>query len=43
MIEIIIGIGVGVALGIYILSQIKCVIRNNIFNKNIKEYEKRNK
>ena len=43
MIEIIIGIGVGIALGMYISSQIKCHIRRNIFNKNIKEYEQKEK
>ena len=39
--EIVIGIGVGIALGIYISSQIKCHIRKNIFNKNLKEYDKK--
>jgi len=41
MIEIIIVLGVGIALGMYITSQIKCSIRRNIFNKNVKEYEKK--
>jgi len=43
MIELIIGIGVGVVLGMYITSQIKCHIRRSIFNNNIKEYDKNNK
>tara|TARA_R100001224_G_scaffold25376_1_gene13549 strand:- start:1634 stop:1768 length:135 start_codon:yes stop_codon:yes gene_type:complete len=42
MIEIIIILGVGVVLGMYITSQIKCHIRRNIFNNNIKEYDKKN-
>ena len=37
--EIIIGLGVGIALGMYISSQIKCHIRKNIFNNNLKSYE----
>ena len=41
MIEIITILGVGIALGMYISSQIKCHIRRNIFNKNVKEYEKK--
>ena len=40
MIELIIAIGVGIVIGMYITSQIKCSIRRNIFNKNIEEYEK---
>ena len=40
MIELIIAIGVGIVLGMYITSQIKCSIRKSIFNKNIEEYEK---
>ena len=43
MIEIITILGVGIALGMYISSQIKCHIRRNIFNKNIKEYEQKEK
>jgi hypothetical protein len=43
MIELIIAIGVGVVLGMYITSQIKCSIRKSIFNKNIEEYDKKNK
>ena len=31
--------GLGVTIGIYISSQIKCHIRNNINMKNLKEYE----
>jgi len=42
MIEIIIILGVGVVLGMYIASQIKCHIRRNIFNNNIEEYDKKN-
>ena len=34
-------IGVGVVIGMYITSQIKCCIRKNIFRKNIEQYEKR--
>ena len=41
MIELIIILGVGVVLGMYITSQIKCSIRRNIFNKNVEEYEKK--
>ena len=33
--------GIGVTIGIYISSQIKCNIRKNIFNNNIKEYEEK--
>jgi len=36
-------VGLGIAIGMYISSQIKCRIRKSILNKNIKEYEKRNK
>jgi len=42
MIELIIGIGVGIVLGMYITSQIKCHIRRNIFDNNMKEYDKKN-
>ena len=31
----------GIAIGMYISSQIKCHIRKNIFNKNVEEYEKK--
>ena len=41
MIELIIILGVGIVIGIYITSQIKCSIRRNIFNKNVEEYEKK--
>ena len=41
MIELIIILGVGIVLGMYITSQIKCSIRKNIFRKNIEQYEKR--
>jgi len=43
MIELIIVLGVGVVLGMYITSQIKCSIRRNIFNKNVEQYDKKNK
>ena len=39
--EIIVGIGVGIALGMYVSSQLKCHIRNNISRNNFKEYCKR--
>ena len=32
--------GLGVTLGIYISSQIKCSIRRNIFNNNVKNHER---
>ena len=41
MIELIIAIGVGIVVGMYITSQIKCSIRRNIFNKNVENYEKK--
>ena len=31
----------GITIGMYISSQIKCHIRRNIFNKNVEEYEKK--
>ena len=34
-------LGLGVTIGMYISSQIKCNIRKNIFNNNIKEYEEK--
>ena len=43
MTELIIILGVGVVLGMYITSQIKCSIRKSIFNKNIEEYDKNQK
>ena len=33
--------GIGVTIGIYISSQIKCSIRKNIMRNNLKEYEKK--
>ena len=33
----------GVAIGMYISSQIKCHIRKNIFNNNIKKYDEKKK
>ena len=43
MIELIIVLGAGVVIGMYVTSQIKCSIRRNIFNKNIEEYDKNDK
>tara|TARA_R100000655_G_scaffold33137_1_gene65290 strand:+ start:1965 stop:2102 length:138 start_codon:yes stop_codon:yes gene_type:complete len=43
MIELIIILGVGIVIGMYITSQIKCSIRKNIFNNNIKEYDEKKK
>ena len=37
----IMAIFLGIAIGMYISSQIKCHIRRNIFNKNVEEYEKK--
>jgi hypothetical protein len=42
MIELIIILGVGIVIGMYITSQIKCSIRRNIFKNNLKEYDKNN-
>ena len=42
MIELIIVLGIGIVLGMYITSQIKCSIRKSIFNKNLEEYDKNN-
>ena len=33
--------GIGVTIGIYISSQLKCHIRKNINRKNLEEYEKK--
>ena len=42
MIPVLVIVGfVGATIGMYISSQIKCHIRKNIFNNNIKEYEKK--
>jgi len=43
MIELIIILGVGIVLGMYITSQIKCSIRRSIFNKNLEKYEQEEK
>jgi hypothetical protein len=43
MIELTIILGVGIVLGMYITSQIKCSIRRNIFNNNIKKYDEKEK
>ena len=37
MIELIVGIGVGIVLGMYVTSQIKCHIRARINNKELIE------
>ena len=39
--EIIIVLGIGIALGMYITSQIKCNIRQNIFNNNLKKHDEK--
>ena len=36
-------LGVGIALGMYISSQIKCHIRRNIFNNNLKKHDEEKK
>ena len=41
--ELIIILGVGIVIGMYITSQIKCSIRRNIFNNNIKKYDEKEK
>ena len=41
--EIIIVLGIGIALGMYITSQIKCHIRRSIFNNNLKKYDEEKK
>ena len=43
IIGIVIIFGIGIVLGMYISSQIKCHIRKNIFNNNIKKYENEQK
>jgi len=43
MIELIIILGVGIVIGMYITSQIKCSIRKNIFNNNLKKYDEKEK
>ena len=44
MIPLVVIIGfLGIAIGMYISSQIKCHIRRNIFNKNLKEYDEKEK
>ncbi len=43
MIELIIVLGVGVVIGMYVTSQIKCSLRRNIFNNNIKKYDEKKK
>ena len=42
-IEIVIIFGTGIVFGIYIISQIKCHIRQNIFNNNLKKYDEEKK
>ena len=36
-------VGLGIAIGMYISSQIKCSIRKNIMNNNLKSYENEQK
>ena len=43
MIELIIILGLGIVIGMYITSQIKFSIRRNIFNNNIKKYDEKEK
>ena len=43
MIELIIVLGVGIVIGMYVTSQIKCSIRRNIFNNNVKKYDEEKK
>ena len=44
MIPLMVIIGfLGIAIGMYISSQIKCHIRRNIFNNNIKKYDEKEK
>ena len=43
MIELIIILGVGIVIGMYITSQIKCSIRKNIFNNNMKKHDEKEK
>ena len=44
MIPLVVIIGfLGIAIGMYISSQIKCHIRRNIFNNNIKKYDEKEK
>ena len=40
--EFIIVLGVGIVIGMYVTSQVKCHIRQNIFNNNLKKYGKNN-
>jgi len=44
VVPLLIVVGVlGVTIGIYISSQIKCSIRKNIFNNNVKKYDNKSK
>ena len=44
MIPLLIIVGsLGIAIGIYISSQIKCHIRKNIFKNNLKKYDEKEK
>ena len=40
---LIIMVGLGIAIGMYISSQIKCSIKRNIFNNNMKKYDEEKK
>ena len=35
--------GLGIVIGMYISTQIKCHIRQNIFNNNLKKYDEKEK
>ena len=41
--EILIILGLGVMIGMYVSSQIKCHTRQNIFNNNLKKYDEKEK
>ena len=44
MIPLVVIIGfLGIVIGMYISSQIKCHIRQNIFNNNLKKYDEKEK
>jgi hypothetical protein len=34
-------VGLGIAIGMYVSSQLKCHIRKNIYDNNLKKYEKK--
>jgi len=44
MIPLLVIVGfLGIAIGMYVSSQIKCHIRQNIFNNNLKKYDEKKK